>query len=197
MSIQTPFAFKIVRTSHTMMILVSLDWTMGEFLNNVKRIVKNNLNNELRNTREIEIVEAGQLGYRYCEDAEPIKPSNTITFADLYTKSHKKLNTLAFYIRPVYNQVSLTQLPPFSQKCESIYSLFYGDNNIFSGNNDNNNTECPICYESKKKYSMFTCNHSFCAACCVNLIKTNDETNRQHNTNNKVVCPLCRSQLFE
>jgi len=196
MSRQISFPFKIVNTCHTMVILVSLDWTMSEFLNNIKSISFNNFKRQLQNIQDVEIVEVGQLGYRHSEDGEPIKPSNTLTFSQIY--SRQRLDLLAFYIRPVYSETQANIINSFSRPRETIYTLFYGENNIFSDNyddNDNDNTICLICYELKKKYKMFNCEHSFCSSCCAKLIKINEENIREQNTNHKIVCPLCRANV--
>lgn len=145
--------FKIINTCNTAVFRVSPFWTITKFIHNMK--LKSIQKFNLQNINDIEIVEAGQPQGEYA----PALQCENINF---YNKYKKKINNVAFYIRPL------------SSSSLSICNF------------ENNDNECPICFESSLNFTnrlnIFECNHIFCYCCTGRLILISN-----------IVCPLCRS----
>lgn len=58
------------------------------------------------------------------------------------------------------------------------------------------NSQCKICIESKQRIVMLNCGHYFCSDCIETLEKKQEKkSNIENNTDNSIICPMCRTQV--
>ena len=95
------FWFKIAMTPHSNEFPININWTISEFITNMKPILMEYFSNELPNgTQDIDILD--NISNNEPENLrQPILPDDTITINQKYTSNQMKFNNLAFYIRPI------------------------------------------------------------------------------------------------
>ena len=148
------YTFKIIFTSHTVQYNINKDYTVLEFINDIKQRISNDLQ---LNQNEFEIVCDQRLDHSTgpSENEPPIDITN-----ECIINKFGKEN--GFYIRPI-NNINNNNIN------NSI--------NINNINNINNNiSECPICLETVNTYCYYECTHLICSLCYEGCNRVNHYT---------------------
>ena len=172
----TQVIFKEVWTNHTRIFNVNPYWTVTQFLDSMRPLIKNEFN-----INNFEIVEAGQyIPGIPSEEAPSLIASDII----IRNKWGPKLS-VSFYIRRKnYNYLQLREL--------SIRQniIGYGETNISTNPilmNLETIEECPICLENIQfinNRNNFGCSHNICNECYINC-----------QVRNYTSCPICRNEM--
>jgi len=162
--------FKIPYTTQTMNYLVNPNWSLTQFIENIKIVSKNYFNIQNDNNDFI-IIPTGQynlLGIAG-EEGFPLEMNDTITLSE---KFRDKIKTTAFYIK--FNRTIIPE--------DALYNFISKPNYILLIKRYFNSVCCFICFDNKYEYFVINgCIHEVCVEC---YIRCRNE--------NLLRCPLCR-----
>jgi hypothetical protein len=162
--------FKIPYTTQTMNYLVNPNWSLTQFIENIKIVSKNYFNIQNDNNEFI-IIPTGQynLSGKAAEEGYPLEMNDTIT---LNEKFRDKIKTTSFYIK--FNRTIIPE--------DILYNFISKPNYILLIKRYFNPVLCFICFNDKYEYFIINgCIHEVCVECYI----------RCRNVN-LLRCPLCR-----
>jgi len=172
----TQVTFTEVWTTHTKQFYVNPYWTITQFLESVRPLIKNEFN-----TNNFEIVETGQIIKGVVEEEAPAITSSEIK---MRYKWGYDLNVSFYVRRKDYDYSKLRQLTVY-KKIEALTDYNTSINPMII--NFSIVEDCPICFEDMQfinNMNNFGCTHNICNYCYIKYLMLN--------YNN---CPICRHEL--
>ena len=171
--IHPPFqycAFKLAYTTRVFNYQFQRNISSVNFINNLSENITRDFG-----LNQFNIVDVDYHFYNrnYSGRAEEAPPIN---INDIYEKIQTtNRNNLTFYVKPIQDGISLLvnilENPPQENR-DSLSSL-----------QNNNNSQCMLCFEYTACFTYFGCRHIFCNDCNSNFVRYNNRC-----------CPICRHE---